>query len=39
MEQEVCQQQITLTNIHDIYKSDKSSMVKIEVNRNEYCIL
>ena len=43
MEREIClkqkQKQKTVTNIHDIYNSNKSKSSKIEVNNNEYYIL
>ena len=41
MEREVClkQNQKSLTNIHDIYNSNKPKTSEIEVSYNEYCIL
>ena len=34
MEQEISQKQKTVTNIHDVYNSDKSSTSKNEVKNN-----
>ena len=33
------QKQKTVSNIHDIYNSDKHKNDEIEVSHNEYCIL